>query len=106
MPNPKRRVQKLGRFFKIKKEKPLQGKRYLSWKQRRGEIGELKLVPKILELPLIALKSRIQKMNIGGPLGETRRKFEITDSTPVRKGKNQEVGTAPVASSTESKRQT
>ena len=45
-------------------------------------------------------------MNIGGPLGETRRKSEITDSTPVRKGKNQDVGTAPVASSTESKRQT
>ena len=45
-------------------------------------------------------------MNIGGPLCETRRKSEITDSTPVRKGENQEVGTAPVASSTESKRQT
>ena len=33
-------------FFQTKKEKTLQGERHLSWKQRGGEIGELKLVPK------------------------------------------------------------
>ena len=42
-------------FFKLRKNKPQQGERHLSWKQKGGEFGDLTLVPKNIRTPSYCL---------------------------------------------------